>query len=316
MTMPVNLDHPAYHDEDEARKCLEAIRWPDGVTCPHCSAKEGVRPLAGKSMGAGWYYCEECQDKFTVRVGTVYERSHIKLHKWLLGFRLFAASKKGFSAHQLHRTLNITYKSAWFMAMRIREAMGESPDGGPLGGKDKVVEVDETFIGQPDFIFVNDKGWQKVRGVGTKRKIISLVERGGRARSFKVGNFKPDTIRSVLSNVSKESRLHTDEAHHYKKPGREFAEHSYVTHCQEEYARGDVTTNTVEGFFSIFKRGMVGVYQHCSEQHLHRYLKEFDFRYSNREALKVDDAERTTRAVKGAVGKRLTYRNPDGRKAA
>jgi transposase-like protein len=322
--MPVELSHPAYHDDDEARKCLEAIRWPDGVTCPHCSAKEGVRPLKEggrkssqkKPMGDGWYYCEKCQDKFTVRVGTVYERSHIKLHKWLLGFRMMAASKKGFSAHQLSRTLNITYKSAWFMAHRIREAMGET-NPPPLGGKDKVVEVDETFIGQPDYIFVNGKGWQQVRGVSTKRKVISLVERGGKARSFKVENFKPDTIRKVLfENISTESRLHTDEAHHYRKPGREFAAHERVIHCQEEYARGDVTTNTVEGFFSIFKRGMTGVYQHCSEQHLSRYLKEFDFRYSNRSALGVEDVERTTRAIKGAAGKRLTYRNPDGKAAA
>lgn len=155
--MPIELSHPAYHDDAEARKLLEAIRWPNGVTCPHCGALEDVRPLAGKSMGDGWYYCGKCQDKFTVRVGTAYERSHIALHKWLLGFRLFAASKKGFSAHQLHRTLNITYKSAWFMAMRIREAMGETPEG-PLGGKDKVVEVDETFIGRPDYIFVNGRG--------------------------------------------------------------------------------------------------------------------------------------------------------------
>lgn len=313
--MPTDLSDPAYHDEDAARKCLEEIRWPNGVVCAHCGAKEEVRPLAGKSMGAGWYYCEKCQDKFTVRVGTVYERSHIKLHKWLLGFRMMAASKKGISAHQLHRTLGITYKSAWFMAHRIREAMGETPSG-PLGGKDKVVEVDETFIGQPDYIFVNGKGWQQVRGFSTKRKVISLVERGGRARSFKVENFRPDTIKMVLSHISPESRLHTDEAHHYKKPGKQFAAHESVLHGGGEYARGDVTTNTVEGFFSIFKRGMTGVYQHCSEQHLHRYLKEFDFRYSNRAKLKIDDTMRTELAVKGAVGKRLTYRNPDGKKAA
>lgn len=313
--MPVELSHPAYSNEDEARKLLEAIRWPNGPVCFHCTKPDKVRPLAGNSMGPGWYYCEACQDKFTVRMGTVYERSHIPLHKWLLGFRLMCGSKKGISAHQLSRTLNITYKSAWFMAHRIREAMGEEPIG-PLGGKDKVVEVDETFIGQPDWIFVNGKGWQQVRGTNTKRKVISLVERGGRAHSFKVENFQPDTIREVLSHVSRESRLHTDEAHHYRKPGKEFAEHGRVIHCQEEYARGDITTNTVEGFFSIFKRGMIGVYQHCSEQHLHRYLKEFDFRYSHRAKLKIDDAQRTALAVKGAEGKRLTYRNPDSKKAA
>lgn len=325
--MPIELSHPAYSNEDEARKLLENLRWPTGVICPHCSAMEGVRALKEgerkssqkKSMGPGWYYCGECQDKFTVRVGTVYERSHIHLHKWLLGFRLLAGSKKGMSAHQLGRTLNITYKSAWFMAHRIREAMGETPRG-PLGGKDKVVEVDELFIGRPNSVFVNGRGWVQQRGTTSKRKVIALVERGGKARAFKVENFKPDTIKAMLDNVHPESRLHTDEAHHYKKPGKKFAEHGRVIHCQNEYAKdgplGRITTNSVEGFFSIFRRGMVGVYQHCSEQHLSRYLNEFSFRYSHRSKLGIEDAERATIAVKGAEGKRLTYRNPDQRKAA
>jgi transposase-like protein len=311
MRTPVELSHPIYHDEDAARSHLEAIRWPNGPVCPYCgSLGETVRALAGESMGKGWYYCGECQKKFTVRVGAVYERSHIPLHKWLLGFRLYASSKKGFSAHQLHRTMNITYKSAWFMAHRIREAMNDS-DPAPLGGKGKVVEVDETFIGPAKDIYVNERGWMKERGTGTKRKVITLVERGGRARSIKVDDLSAKTIRKVLfENIVLDSRLHTDEAHHYRKPGVEFAAHERVNHSAGEYARGDVTTNTVEGFFSIFKRGMVGIYQHCGEKHLQRYLNEFDFRYSNRVALGIDDAERTTRAIKGASGKRLTYREP------
>jgi transposase-like protein len=311
---PINLSDPVYHDEDAARKHLEALRWPNGPVCPYCGCiTENVRPLNGKSMGPGWYYCGECEKKFTVRVGAVYERSHIPLHKWVLAFRLLASSKKGMSAHQLHRTLGITYKSAWFMAHRIREAMRDD-DPSPFGGKDKVVEVDETFFGPAQDVFVNERGWVKERGTHTKMKVLTLVERGGRARSVKVETLTSDELRiAMVTRASRESRLHTDEAQHYKSIGREFAKHEAVNHSEKEYARGDVTTNTVEGFFSIFKRGMVGIYQHCDEKHLQRYLREFDFRYSNRIALGVDDAERTTRAIKGAEGKRLTYRQPRGR---
>jgi transposase-like protein len=305
---PLNLSDPIYHDEEAARKYLEGVRWPSGVVCPFCTLTgEQVRPLNGNSMGPGWYYCEACKDKFTVRTGAVYERSHIPLHKWALGFRLMASSKKGISAHQLHRTLGITYKSAWFMAHRIREAMNEA-EPAKLGGEGKVVEVDETFLGTPDAVIVKGKV-QRKRGIATKRKVVSLVERGGRARSIKVEELNLETIAKVLAeNVATESALHTDEARHYRKPGKEFAAHETVNHKAGEYARGGVTTNTVEGFFAIFKRGMHGVYQHCGEQHLQRYLNEFDFRYSNRIALGIDDSERTTLAIKGAEGKRLTYR--------
>lgn len=314
--VPTELSHPAYHDDDEARKFLENIRWPDGPFCPYCGSPDDVKALGGESMGSGWYHCGECRRKFTVRVGTVFERSHIQLHKWLLGFRMYASSKKGFSAHQLHRTLGITYRSAWFMAHRIREAMRDD-DSSPLGGPGKTVEADETFIGPAKDVFINERGWVKERGVASKRKVISLVERGGRARSVKVENIDAATVRKILAeNVSPESRLHTDQAPYYKAPGRDFAKHESVDHSAREYARGDVTTNTVEGFFSIFKRGMVGVYQHCGEQHLQRYLDEFDFRYSNRVALGVDDSERTTRAIKGAEGKRLTYRRTRKEQAA
>ncbi len=315
MTTPLDLTNSIYQDKDAARAYLEAIRWPNGVICPLCGGSENARPLNGESMGPGWYYCSDCRGKFTVRVGTVYERSHIPLHKWLLGFRLMASSKKGISAHQLHRTLGITYKSAWFMCHRIREAMKEdSPK--PLGGGGKVVEVDETFIGKPDTVFVTGKGWQSLKAYHTKQKVISLVERGGKVRSIKVNDLSAATVRKVLfENVALDSRLHTDEAAHYRKPGKQFAAHERVNHSAKEYARGDVTTNTVEGYFGIFKRGMKGVYQHCGEQHLQRYLVEFDFRYSNRAALGIEDAERTTLALKGAEGKRLTYRRPNQRRA-
>ncbi len=305
---PVNLSDPIYHDEEAARKHLETVRWPSGIICPFCGViGDQVRPLGGNSMGPGWFYCEACQDKFTVRTGAVYERSHIPLHKWVLAFRLMASSKKGISAHQLHRMLDLTYKSAWFMAHRIREAMNDAAPT-KLGGEGKVVEVDEMFLGTPDPVIVRGKV-QRKRGYATKRKVVSLVERGGRARSIKVEELNLETIAKVLyENVSRDSAIHTDEARHYQSPGRHFAAHETVHHKAGEYVRGDVTTNTVEGFFAIFKRGMIGVYQHCGEQHLQRYLNEFDFRYSNRIALGVDDAERTTRAIKGAAGKRMTYR--------
>jgi transposase-like protein len=325
--LPKNIDHPCYHDDDAARIALEAIFWPQGPACPHCGKIDTVSVLGGKSMGPGWYWCAECREKFTVRVGSVLERSHIPLHKWMLGFRFYASSKKGFSAHQLMRTLGLgSYRSAWFMAHRIREAMDGSTDNdsGPLGGEGKIVEADETYFGtskRAEHTFVNGIGWVRTRRA-EKMKIMTLVERGGRARSVKVENLTSDTLRGVLVvNASRKSILHTDDFSAYQVPGREFARHETVNHSAEEYSRRTpegrkVTTNTVEGFFSIFKRGMIGVYQHCSEKHLSRYLSEFDFRYSNRIKLGVDDTERTERAIKGAVGRRLTYRQPDRRASA
>lgn len=312
----IDLSNPIFHDEDAARAHLEAARWPDGKpSCPHCGVVDQARPLGGKSMGPGWFYCEACKDKFTVRTGTVYERSHVPLHKWVLAFRLMASSKKGISAHQLSRTLNVTYKTGWFIAHRVREAMHDQ-DPEPFGGKDKVVEVDETFTGPADYVFVSGKGWQQKRGTVSKRKVLSLVERGGRSKSVKVEDLTLPTIRKFLfENIVLDSTLNTDEAQHYKAPGKFFAKHEAVNHSEGEYKRGSATTNTVEGFFSIFKRGMVGVYQHCGEQHLQRYLNEFDFRYSNRLALGVDDTKRTTLAIKGATGKRLTYRRLNERAA-
>ncbi|SDR55103.1 Transposase [Rhizobiales bacterium GAS113] len=308
--MSADLTDPIFHDEDKAREHFEAIRWPNGPVCPHCGVVNEATLVKGKSHRAGMYQCNACREPFTVMVGSVMESSHLPLTKWALGFHLMAASKKGVSAHQLMRMLGIgSYRTAWFMAHRIREAMKTGDDDEPLGGRGKTVEVDETFIGKPDMVFVNGKGWQHKRGVSTKRKVISLVERGGRAKSIKVNDFSQMTIRKVLSeNIIEESTLNTDEAHHYKKPGERFFGHESVNHSDGEYARGETTTNTVEGFFSIFKRGMTGVYQHCGDNHLQAYLHEFDFRYSNRVALGVDDTERAKRAIKGAAGKRLTYR--------
>jgi transposase-like protein len=299
---------------------LESILWPDGPVCPHC----GIVDSAYKTKRPGVYRCAEqgCRKDFTVTMKTVMERSHIALHKWLQAFHLMASSKKGVSSHQLHRTLQITYEAAWFMSHRIREAMRL---GGlsPMGGGGKVVESDETFIGRLD-------GQPKKGRHGTSNKniVLTLVERGGSARSFHIDSTSIADIAPILkANISKESGFMTDEARHYMESGREFASHNAVNHSKDEYVRywnevtdatgvdgkpkvvtTTITTNTVEGYYSIFKRGMKGVYQHCAEKHLHRYLSEFDFRYSNRGALGVNDGERRTLAIKGAAGKRLTYR--------
>ena len=317
-----DLTNAIFHDEEAARAHFEAIRWPDGVpVCPHCGVMGENFVIQGKAHRAGLRKCNACNGHFTVTVGTVMESSHIPLHKWALGFHLMAASKKGVSAHQLMRTLGLgSYRTAWFMAHRIREAMFDN-DPEPLGGKDKTVEVDETYIGKPDQVFVNGKGWVGKRGTATKRKVLTMVERGGRAISIKIDDLTIPTIKRLLgANIVLDSTLNTDEAQFYKQPGKAFADHKAVNHGNQEYARRDgdkkTTTNTVEGFFGIFKRGMRGVYHHCGEKHLQAYLNEFDFRYSNRSGLGVDDTERARRAIKGAGGKRLYYRQAAGKAAA
>jgi transposase-like protein len=324
MRTPELLSDPAYHDEDAARAYLEEVRWPDGPYCPFCGSLETVKPLGGESMGAGWYYCSACQDKFTVRVGSIFERSHIPLHKWLLAFRLMASSKKGVSAHQIHRTLGITYKSAWFLMHRIRDAMNDDSSG-QLGGDGKIVESDETYTvykeGGPTWILHPEHGWQRRRSGADRVPVVTLVERGGRSQSKKLENVTAATLRSVvLASADTKSRLMTDELRAYQAIGRRYAGHDAVNHGEEEWARklSDGTkahTNTVEGFFSLLKRGIYGCYFHVSEQHLHRYLAEFDFRYSNRVKLGVDDTERACRAIKGAAGKRLTYRRTRSQEA-
>lgn len=297
-----DLTNPIYSNNDAARKHLESIRWVNGAFCPHCGGTENILKLGGKAADKGLWNCRDCDLKFTVTVGTVFERSHIPLCKWLFAADLMTASKKGISAHQLHRTLGITYKSAWFMAHRLREAMKEGAWSGPLGGAGKTVEADETFIG-------TKPGRKVKRGYGHKQAVAGLVERGGKGRLIHIDRANASTLRKVLvTQVDRKSALMTDEAKYYKKTGKEFASHETVNHSKDEYVRGEAHTNTIEGIFSVFKRGMVGVYQHCGEQHLKRYLAEFDFRYNHRAALKITDEMRAEALLKGIEGRRLTYR--------
>jgi transposase-like protein len=309
---PKLLTHPVYHDEEAARAYIEEILWPNGPFCPFCGSTE-VRPVGGPSMKPGWYYCSACNDKFTVRVRTIFERSHIPLHKWLMAFRLMSSSKKGCSAHQLHRSLGITYKSAWFLAHRIREAMRDEMgpiSGSQLGGANKVVEADETYVG--------GKAKNRKNHVPPKEIVLSLVERGGTVRSCHVADVSGDTLgETITKEIDRASYLMTDDAPTYPKIGARFSGHGTVNHSAEEYVRAYFWhTNTVEGYFSILKRGIIGTYHHVSAEHLHRYLSEFDFRYNARAALGVDDMQRTQRAIKGAEGKRLTYRRTAGGKAS
>jgi transposase-like protein len=317
--MTVNLTDPIFHDENAARAHMEAIRWPNGPFCPHCGAVEGLTRLEGQSHRPGLFQCNSCRGAFTVMTGSVMESSHVPLPRWVLAFHLMAASKKGVSAHQLHRMIHVTYKTAWFMAHRIREAMREvNPT--PLGGEGKVVEADEAYHGRKEIPTPSrhrrGAPYIKKGKAAEKRPIVALVERGGEARAFSMPVVTGKNIREVLvRNASRKSRLHTDESKLYETLGAEFASHETVNHAAKEFARGKdedlVTTNTVEGYFGIFKRGMVGVYQHCGEQHFQRYLDEFTFRYNNRVRLGVDDTERAALAIKGADGKRLTYKGSD-----
>lgn len=304
-----DLTNPIFHDETKARRHFEALRWANGRYCPHCGSTEETSPVKSEDR-PGLYYCNACKKKFTATVGTVFERSHIPLHKWLAATHLLCASKKGISAHQLHRMLGVTYKTAWFMAHRIREAMIDT-DASPMGGSGGVVEADETYLGSSGYEFVNGKGWQMKRGLGDKMKVVTLVERGGRAKSVKVDRLTHGEVHDIIEdNVAGAASIMTDESKLYTGIGKKFKSHQTVNHAKGEYAKGHVTTNTVEGYFSIFKRGMIGTYQHCGEQHLQRYLSEFDFRYTHR---KVSDSERAVLAVKGVSGKRLTYHQSSGR---
>lgn len=296
-----------FHVEAAAFAKLESLLWTEGPVCPHCGGMGRITNVKGGRMGLR--RCGDCKKQFTVTVGTVFESSHVKLRLWLQAAHLLASSKKGFSAHQLHRTLGVTYKTAWFMFHRLREAMRDgalAPMGGVGGlpGAGGIVEADETFIGR-------EPGKPKARAYHHKMKVVSLVDRdSGQVRSVVVDDLRPETIRPIIEeNIVKEATLHTDESSIYTKVGTTFADHQMTTHGAKEYVRGIVHTNTVEGYFSVFKRGMKGVYQHCGKQHLHRYLAEFDFRYNNRVKLGVNDVARTDRALYGIVGKRLTYRS-------
>jgi transposase-like protein len=302
--MTFDITDPIFTDENAAREHLEAQRWPAGPFCPHCAEAEQVTHLEGKKHRPGVYQCNSCRKQFTVTVGTVFERSKIALHKWLLATYLLSASKKGMSSHQLHRMLGVTYKTAWFMTHRIREAMREPAGAGPLGGPNTVVEADETFVGG------KAKNRKSTAPVRPKEAVMSLVERDGRIRSFHVATVNAKTLRGVLtSQVDRSSYLMTDEATYYTKTGREFGGHGTVNHSIEEYVRGGFWhTNTVEGYFALLKRGIYGVYHHVSPKHLKRYVGEFDFRYNARS---ISDAARANAALRGIEGKRLTYRRID-----
>ncbi len=293
-----------FHDERAAYAYVEARIWPNGPICPHCGNVDHLRMklFAGKSTRLGVRQCNECRKPFTVKIGTIFESSHIPLHIWLQAIHMICSSKKGISSNQLHRTLGVTLKTAWFMSHRLREAM-RTGSLAPMGGAGSTVEADETFIGRKD-------GTIKRRGHGHKNAVLSLVDRNsGQVRSFHVdGTSAADLVPIIKANVAKETAMMTDEGGHYFTLGDHFASHESVSHKADEYVRGDVHTNTVENFYSVFKKGLKGVYQHCSERHLHRYLGEFDFRYSNRVRLGIDDAARADIALKGITGKRLTYR--------
>jgi transposase-like protein len=300
------FDNKVFQDPEAARQWLEGRLWPNGPVCGHCGVQDEARALASRP---GTYQCNACRKQFTVTVGTVFERSHIPLNKWLLATFLFVSSKKGISAHQIHRLLDITYKSAWFMMHRLREAMAPGGTLGQLGGEGKFVEADATYIGGKEKNkHVSKRDPKKIGGVG-KLQVHTLVERGGRARSQHVASVRGETLAPILfKNIDPKSALMTDTAGGYLHAGKRFARHEMVDHGANEYVRGDAHSNTVEGYFSILKRGIIGTYHHVSEAHLQRYLNEFDFRHSHRAKLGVSDELRAERALQGIVGKRLTYR--------
>ena len=302
------FDAPQFKTEEGAFAYVEAALWPNGPVCPHCSNSDAarIRKMTGATTRMGLHKCNECRKPFTVRMGTIFESSHLALHLWLQVIHLFCVSKKGISTRQIQRMLQCSMKTAWFLGHRIREAMKD--DGlAPIGGNGGAIEIDETFFGQQEYKFVSGQGWRRRGGWGDKMKVVSLVERGGRARSIHVDNLGMGEVTRALETASRDSHLNTDQARHYRRIGKEFLSHGSIDHSRKEYGRGTVHTNTVEGFFSIFKRGMIGVYQHCDTSHLHRYLAEFDFRYSFREKVGYNDTMRADAALRGVVGKRLTY---------
>lgn len=300
-----DLSAPHFQNVDKAREHLEAIRWPSGPVCPHCGSVNN----AYKTKRVGKYRCadKDCRSDFSVTVGTLFERSHIPLHIWFQATYLLCSSKKGISTHQLHRMLGVTYKTAWFMSHRIREAMRPFKYPSLMGRDGGTVEVDETFWGhRPKRRYIRKPRHKKILGHSHKEKILSLVERGGQVRSFHVERVNAKTLRPILRRqISTSAHVITDEAGQYRRLNEDFARHSTIVHSMDEYVRGDVHTNTIENYFSIMKRGLTGVYQHVGSHHLKRYLGEFDFLYNHRN---LTDAERAVAALRGIEGKRLTYR--------
>jgi transposase-like protein len=299
------LNAPHFQTEAAAFDHVEALLWPNGPVCPHCRNADQAKigRLQGKTTRLGLRKCYACKKPFTVRMGTIFEDSHLPLHLWLQIIHLMCASKKGISTRQVQRMLECSMKTAWFLTHRIREAMKESRGifTPPLGGAGKTVEADETYVGRK-------AGTKAFLPVSEKQPVVALVERDGKVRSFHFPTIRANTLRSTMArNISLESRLMTDESRMYTYIRHNFASHGTINHTERKYVEGDVHTNTVEGYFSILKRGIYGIYQHVSEAHLKRYLSEFDFRYNNRIALGVNDTERAANALKGAKGKRLTY---------
>jgi transposase-like protein len=301
------LSAPHFHNEEAAYRYVESRLWPEGPVCPHCGGVERISKMQGKSTRIGTYKCYQCRKPFTVKIGTIFEASHVPLNVWLQAMYLIAGSKKGISSNQLHRTLGVTLKTAWFMSHRIREAM-RSGDFTPFGSDGGVVEADETFIGFEPHVLSGEFDAGK-RGFHGKMKVLALIDRDtGRSKAYVVDKVAVDYIMPILrENIAREARLATDDAGVYRRAIKDFAAHGVVRHSRGQYGLGDVHTNTVEGYFSIFKRGMRGIYQWCGKKHLHRYLAEFDFRYSNREANGINDAARADILLAGVVGRRLTY---------
>lgn len=310
--MKLDITNEIYNDEDAARAHLEAQLWPDGPVCPHCQSKDAT-PLKGKAHRKGLYQCNDCREQFSVTVGTVFERSKIGLHKWVLATHLMAASKKGMSARQIQRMLGISYKSAWFVMHRIREAMTPDYSSGPIGGDEKIIEADETFVGG------KSRNVHRGKPVPKKYPVVALVERHGEMRAKHVPDITGKNVREALvTNASRKSMLMTDDATIYVNIGREFYAHQAVNHSKGEYTDhcGFAHTNTAESFFAILKRGITGSFHSVSEQHLQRYANEFAFRWNTRSSRGIEDAERAELILKGASGKRLTYRPIDEAKDA
>jgi transposase-like protein len=302
-----DFSNPIFHDETKAREWLESRLWPEGPVCRHCGVVNEATLMKGKTTRPGLYQCNACREPFTVTVGTLYERSHVPLHKWLGATHLMMASKKGMSALQISRMIGVTYKTAWFMCHRIRESLRDAHTD-VLGGEGKVVEVDETYVGGKDKNR-HAKDRKSIRGQGEKEAVVSLVQRDGRVRSHHMQVVTTKTLRPILeAQIDKDTHLMTDQARVYPPLGQSFAAHGVVNHGIGEYVRGDITTNTVESYFAILKRGVVGTFHHISAQHLKRYVGEFDFRYNTRTALGYTDAMRFAEAIPGIEGKRLTYR--------
>jgi transposase-like protein len=298
-----------FHDEKAAYEWLENVVWPTGPVCPHCGCSGRITVVGGKTARMGLKRCLDCKKQFTVTVGTVFERSHVKLNLWLQAAHLLCSSKKGMSSHQIHRILGVTYRTAWFMTHRLREAMREGKFP-MLGGNRKAVEADETYVGGTEKNRHANKRQNAGRGAVGKEAVLSLVERGGKVRSTHVADVKAATLRPILqAQIEADTMLMTDEAAMYRSIGKSFRHHFTVEHGIGEYVRGGIHTNTIEGYFSVFKRGIVGTYHHVSQQHLKRYLAEFNFRYNERAALGTNDNGRTVKALAGIVGKRLMYRD-------